>query len=412
MILKWQYIITAILTAWIILNLLDKVDFLSKYNLSVESGFFLTWKTDKGKKLIENLVNKYKDFFSKLGFVNTFTSILAILVVTAILVFQLVITVEQTEVVSKLPIEEAVILPGFAIPIFYGALALGVAIIFHEFSHGIYARLDDIEISSLGVGVFAVLPLAFVEPDEEDIEESSRFTKIKMFSAGVSTNIYLAISSFIVVVLLISLLFTPASSGLGIASINQSTPAYDSGLREDMMITHMNGQEIDERGDFLEIIQNSEPGDSIIIKTKNHGTISTTLTERDGEAFLGVGPLPIKQLYNNFRSPQTYISPLTGESLTLLDSPFYESTINPSISLLFIQSGFWIALVNFWLGIINMMPIYPLDGGRVFKELVEGSVDRINLIKNKTKVSRYIVTFISVVFLLIYILPIIVLLVL
>lgn len=410
--MEWYSIIAAIIIVWLILNVLDQLGYLSRFDLSVESGFFLAWRTERGKKFIDKLVNRFETFFSKLGTINIFSSIAAILVVTAILVFQLIFTFEKTEMVSQLQIEQAIILPGFAIPILYGSIALGVAIVFHEFSHGIYARLENIKISSLGIGIFAILPLAFVEPDEEDIKKSSRLSRIKMFAAGVSTNIYIAIIAFLIVALLITISFNPVCSGLGVTIIDHSSPAWESGLREDMVITKINDIEVDDRTDFLNIITKSKPGDTLLIQTKYHGNFNPELIEKDGEAYLGIGGVAIKGLYDTFRSPIAYISPQLGQSLTVLDSPFYESNIDPMISLNLIQAGFWIVLVNFWLGIINMMPIYPLDGGRVFKEPVNSLVERIDSITNKEKASRYIVTLISVTFLVIYISPILVLLIL
>lgn len=412
--MEWQLILSTFILAWIILNLLDRLEVLSRFNLSVESGFFLAWRTDKGKELIEKLVNKYKNFFSKLGVLNIFTSIAALLVASVFLIFQLIVTVEQTSVVSQLQIENALIIPGINeyIPIIYGSIALGVAIIFHEFSHGIYARLEQIKISSLGIGIFAVIPLAFVEPDEDDIEKSGRLSKIKMFAAGVSTNVYIAIITFVVVASLIALTFTPASLGLGVTAVNKTSPAYETGIRENMIITQINNQKINNRSEFLSIMNQSSPGENLSIQTNSNGTFYVTLSERKGESFLGVVAPPIKGVYDNFKSPLFYILPPAAGSLSLLDSPFFESAIDPTITLPLIRAGFWIILFNFWLGIINMMPIYPIDGGRVFKELINDLVDRIDVIKNKKKASKHILTIISVVFLLIYVLPIVVLIIL
>ena len=42
-------------------------------------------------------------------------------------------------------------------------------IIIHEFSHGILARVENVKINSIGLLLFAIIPGAFVEPDEEKL---------------------------------------------------------------------------------------------------------------------------------------------------------------------------------------------------------------------------------------------------
>lgn len=408
--MDYYWFISIFLIFWLILNLLDRLGWLKKYNLSIDSGIFLLWRTEKGKKFIDKLVTKYEAFFQKLGKINVFTSIAAVLVVTGVLVFQLIFTVEQTETVTQLQIEEAIILPGFAIPIFYGAFALGVAIIVHEFSHGIFARLEDMGISSLGVGIFLLIPLAFVEPDEEDVEKSSRLAKIKMYAAGVSTNLYVALASMAVVALVISLAFNPVSLGLGITSVDEKSPAYNSEIRENMIIEGINNQEVTSINDYQNILSEIKPGETLKIDTRENGVFTVTLGEKEGAAYIGIGGFSLKGFQDNFKSPLMYISPQIGQMMNLFETGFYTETIPSEISLTIAQAGFWLALVNFWLGIINMMPIYPIDGGKVFKEIIDSLIDRTRYIRNKKRASKYIVTAVSVTFLMIYLLPIIVLL--
>src|SRR3990172_274290 len=67
-------------------------------------------------------------------------------------------------------------LPGInpIIPLGYGIFGLAVAIILHEFSHGILSRAANIRIKSLGV-IFLIFPIgAFVEPDEDELRALPR----------------------------------------------------------------------------------------------------------------------------------------------------------------------------------------------------------------------------------------------
>ena len=67
-------------------------------------------------------------------------------------------------------------LPGQAIyvPIVYGIIGLCTVLVVHEFGHGIIARVEGVRIKSIGLALFAVIPGAFVEPDEEDVEKVNK----------------------------------------------------------------------------------------------------------------------------------------------------------------------------------------------------------------------------------------------
>src|SRR5437899_7356669 len=86
-------------------------------------------------------------------------------------------------------------LPGInpILPVGYGILGLAVAIILHEFSHGILSRVANIKIRSLGL-TFLIFPIgAFVAPDEDELRALSRRERARLYPVGPATNILLAI---------------------------------------------------------------------------------------------------------------------------------------------------------------------------------------------------------------------------
>src|SRR5439155_1593328 len=77
-------------------------------------------------------------------------------------------------------------LPGInpIIPLGYGILGLAVAIILHEFSHGILSRVANIKIRSLGL-IFLIFPIgAFVEPDEDELRALPRREAGRLYVDG------------------------------------------------------------------------------------------------------------------------------------------------------------------------------------------------------------------------------------
>ncbi len=54
---------------------------------------------------------------------------------------------------------------------------------------------------------------------------------------------------------------------------------------------------------------------------------------------------------------------------------------------------FWVAWINFYVGMFNCLPVVPLDGGRVFKEMILSQTSRIiKTEENREKISHAIVT--------------------
>ncbi|OUJ19238.1 Membrane-associated protease RseP regulator of RpoE activity in bacteria [Methanonatronarchaeum thermophilum] len=404
------YLILAFFAFWIILNILNYKGYLERLGFSLDSALFLAWRTEKGKQLMDYIAKRWRKPLKKLGTLNIILSLAAILIVTIFLAFQLFIIVLGPDLVTDVAISEAILLPGLALPIIFGLIALIVAVVIHEFSHAIYARVENIGVESVGFGLLAVLPLAFVEPKIEDIKQSTRIQKLKMFSSGPASNIYLAAISIIIVFLIITTTFTPVSPGIGVVEVQENSPAYQAGIQEDMIITGVNNQTIETHQEFQDIINQHNPGDTITIQTAQNGEYTLQLGQQDGEPHMGIQLIDVYGLYSVFSNPIAYITPQMGMTMPTLDTPFYDAQINPDIALTIAQGAFWMGLLNFWLGILNMMPIFPLDGGRVFWEIIESLLEKQNTIKNTKKATKWIVGTISIIFIAIYLAPIIYLL--
>ncbi len=91
------------------------------------------------------------------------------------------------------------------------AFGLLVGLVVHEGGHGLLCRVGDIDIESMGLALFAVVPVgAFVEPDEESRRAADRGDQTRMFAAGVMNN-------FAVTALAFALLFGPVAGAVAVA---------------------------------------------------------------------------------------------------------------------------------------------------------------------------------------------------
>jgi membrane-associated protease RseP (regulator of RpoE activity) len=280
------YTAIAIAAYALILILLKVKNVYSKEGISLW-GPFLMWRTQKGKKLIERLA-KRKWFFS--GFAS-----FAIGLVFVTMFFMMLLLIWSATLVSRIPPEAApgpellIAIPGVnpIIPIWYGIIALAVAIVIHEFAHGILTRVANLTVKSLGV-VLCVIPIgAFVEPDEEEIKATTRQKRMRLFAAGPATNIIFAI----ICAVLFSWAFigsvAPVHDGVMLAGALEDSPGYDAGIDSLWMeITDINGTPITEYDDF-EAVPAPRPLENITV-TYFFKDELTTVDARSGVVILHV----------------------------------------------------------------------------------------------------------------------------
>lgn len=101
----------------------------------------------------------------------------------------------------------------------YWIIAIAVIAVFHEFAHGIYARLYGVKIKTTGFGFLGPFLAAFVEPDEKKMLKKTKKEQITILAAGTFTNLILAILFFLLLSLFFVLTYAPAG-----AMFNTYTP--------------------------------------------------------------------------------------------------------------------------------------------------------------------------------------------
>lgn len=189
-------------------------------------------------------------------------------------------------------------------------LALFIAVVIHELGHAILCKVEGIDIDSSGIAFFSVLPMgAFVEPNEESKDNATPFSRVRMAAAGISTNITLVVISFLVLVLLSSLLIIPAP-GAHIGATYDNTSAESQNLTGSQ-ITHINSYAVQNNTQFTTQLEKI-PQESITVTTSNgiNTTIDRQLTviqttnpninvSNKITAINGINVSTIHQLYNN-----------------------------------------------------------------------------------------------------------------
>jgi len=332
-------------------------------NHGLEVNFpLLMWKTKRLRGFINKIANISPKFWRWFMNIGIFVSFGSMIVMTYLLLSSLSTVFETPSVSLVIP---GVEIPGspIYIPFFYGIIGLATVLIVHEFSHGILARVEKINIKSIGLLLFAVLPGAFVEPDEEDMKKAKKPSRMRVYAAGSIANISLFVVAFLITISISSFIIpeTFHEEGIQIESVIEGAPAYNI-LQTGMIIESLNGINVSNGSTYSNAISTLKPGE-IVNVTTNQGTYSFKAGENPNNNSLGyMGVQSVKNYKINDNIANTY-----GNTLPWIWFPLLE-LFN------------WIKFLNLAIGLFNLLPMKPLDGGHLLEELLDYKLSE-NIVK-------------------------------
>lgn len=344
----WYYVIAFILI-WVIAIVFK--DYLTDHGVEVNFPL-LMWKTQRLRGFIDRLANRAPRFWR--GYMNVGIVISAgfMVLMAGALVYSLKTLMDAPTVSLVVPGVEVPGSPIF-IPLLSGLIALATVLIVHEFSHGILARVEKISLKSIGLLLFAILPGAFVEPDDEELNELSRPAKMRIYVAGSMANLTLAAIA-LAFMLIISSFIMPVvfeEDGVEISRLTEGGNAINY-LSEGMLIKGINNVTVNDSASYQEAITTLRPNKTVNIQT-DQGAYSFQLKTNPMNKSLG------------FMGIQVQSHNVIAESY---DNQFY----SPLLWILMPLSDllFWIYFLNFAIGTFNLLPMKPLDGGYLFENLL------------------------------------------
>jgi len=372
-------------------------------------GPFLMWKTGKGRALLDRLARRVR-FWRGFGDVSLVLVGIAMVSMTALLAWLAVLVVNIP--VGREPSPQMLLgLPGInpLIPIWYGIFGLAVAIIIHEFCHGILARSSKVRVNSLGLLLYVVPVGAFVEPDEAEMKAMPRRERARLYAAGPAVNLLFAL----VMAVLFSSVFmasvTPVAEGVGIADVTDGGPAEGIGMRPGVIVLSVNGNATPNYTAFFDTMDGTVANQTVNLTytAKGMAPVSTSVTladaytfthdeERRGKGFLGVTVFPAKlttayfhpiggaeEFGGLYQSTIAYISlPFVGlQPMQGVATEFYVVS-GPLAGLgesfwILANATYWLFWLNLMLGMTNALPAVPLDGGYVFRDGLHALIARL-----------------------------------
>jgi len=249
---------------------LDKKKILKKYNMDRIWFVALMWRTKKGRGLIDKIAS-FKKFWLNVstgGFVLFFIGMIFMFVLVALSAY----VASTSPLVTPVGAKEVLVLPGINpyVPFIYGLIGLIIAVVAHEFSHGIIARVMDFKVKALGL-LFIVIPMgAFMEPDEKEVEKGSRIARMRMFSAGPVMNFLLA---FIFIGLFSGVMMNSLAAEDGpliVTDVSVDSPSHLSMDDHPKAIYSINGTDISSLMDLYEF-DDMAPGQWVYCDMKMDG---------------------------------------------------------------------------------------------------------------------------------------------
>lgn len=247
----------------------------------------------------------------------------------------------------------------FFVPFVYWILAIFLIAGVHEFSHGIIARAYKIKIKSSGVaflGIIApLIPAAFVEPEEKQLVKKSLTAQLSVFAAGPFANI---IAAGIVILLVVHVAAPLSASafdfnGVEVVKIVENGPFAQAGIQEGAVIHKLESTRIDSVKNFTDALNKYSAGDIVVIKTSEfaYAVELGSHPKNASKPYLGISTKQFREIKPSFAAKYGTFIPRAIEWL----------------------SGFlyWLFVLNLGIGLFNLLPLGPIDGGRMVKAVLE-----------------------------------------
>jgi membrane-associated protease RseP (regulator of RpoE activity) len=311
-------------------------------------GIIALFRTKFGLAFMTNTGKRWPRFWHVLGLVSVILCFLIMIAITIYLFYGLYALFFVPNAPPTLsPVIPGVEIPGspIAFPLWYTLIGLFFAVIIHEAAHGVWSAAYNIKIKSSGFAFFGPLPGAFVEPDEKVLVKRPAREQLAIFSAGPFVNIllgFLALGLAISVALVSNPLITEA--GVSIEQVADNSSAALAGLPEGTIVSAIDTTPVRNTTDFVTILESHSPGDTILVTAdeKDYSIVLGSQPTNASQARLGVSVKAATEAKN----PSLWW--LVG-GLTILFSIFW-----------------WTYVISIGLGTANLIPIGPIDGGRMF----------------------------------------------
>ena len=356
-----------VLIAWVVILIAAKSLKLEKHGFEIKA-YSLTYKNTQVQSVLSKILTRTRRGIRVFADVSVVAGFLMMGFAFWFLLNNLSnFFVEPTEFA-----ELTVLIPGVTLTsapaIAFFLLCIPIVLVIHEGAHGIVASLEKIKIKTGGFVVFIALFAGFVEPDEEEFDKAKKISKLRVIGAGATANVIFAfaLGALLLTNPIFALVlpeplvewFYDAPDGVLVISIIPDGGAEKAGLQSGDLITAINGVVIITPLDFQKI--DLKPGETV-----------TVTVQRNGQQL----QLPVEIMPSPDDPNRGLVGIMRDNALSY--KPVYNFIEwDPQVSMFLL----WLWMISFFIGIINMLPLPILDGGKFIYTIIENkaSEQKIN----------------------------------
>ena len=287
--------------------------------------------------------------------------------------------------------ELTVLIPGVTLTsgsaIMYFLLSIPIVLVIHEGAHGIVGVMEKIGIKTGGFAIFIAMFAGFVEPDEEQFSKAKKISRLRLIGAGPTSNVIFAFAlgailftnpmfAMVVPEPFLSSFYEEAEDGVLVLSLIDGGGAQQAGIQENDVIIGINDVNI---ASAVDLQKNPvQPGDTVnvtIVRDGSEIVIPVTIMASPDDPERG-----LIGIMRNDQPPQPIYNIIDWG----LDTP---------MGFQFSMFLLWLWMISFFIGIINMLPLPILDGGKFIHTIIEGKISEKAV--NGTMIAVYAFTFIT-----------------
>ena len=348
-----------VLIAWVVIFVTAKALKLERFGFTIKP-YSLTYKNYKVQSALSKMLTRTKRGIRVFADV----SVVAGFLMMGFAFWFLLANISNYFVEPTEFAELTVLIPGVTLTsasaILYFLLSIPIVLVVHEGAHGIVATLEKIKIKNGGFAIFIALFAGFVEPDEEDFDKAKKISRLRVIGAGATSNVIFAFA--LGAILLTNPMFAmilpepflgwfyESPEGVLVLSVIEGGGAEQAGIKENDIISKINDVRIVSPIDFQKI--NLIPGEVVNV---------TVL--RDGQEIV----FPVTIMPAPEDPERGLVGIMRDNNLSFKPIYNYIEWNNPQFSMFLL----WLWMISFFIGIINMLPLPILDGGKFIHTIID-----------------------------------------
>ena len=207
-----------------------------------------------------------------------------------------------------------------------------------------------------------------------------------ILAGGVIFNLVFAIIVFTIVLLVMGNQVATTT----LDTVVDGSPAQAAGLQPGDTLVALQGQPVESWDAFTASMTAYKPGDQITISVDHNGTVSDykiTLADNEGAPMIGISPTAQRQaisFVDAFTTSVGFIGVVAQAIVKLFNPGTFNEVVSQSSSIVgisfeardFALAGFLpfiylVAALSVSIGLMNLLPFPPLDGGKIVFDTIE-----------------------------------------